>query len=221
MRNETLSQKIYEKLKEEINHLKLEPASSLSELQISKNMEISRTTVRSALQRLVSEGWVEMKVGKKNSFYVASLSVTKFREIYQLRIALECLSLELSSLYLKADDVNDLKSILKEQELLVKNDAKIEELLDIDRKFHRRIAMISNNSMLKYHLEELIDLYYRYNYFALSSNNRLKQAVSEHKYILDAVENGEIESAKNQMILHLSKTNENVLFELAKIIGYS
>lgn len=221
MRNEMLSKKTYNKLKKEINHLKLEPSSSLSELQISKEMGVSRTTVRSALQRLVSEGWVEMKEGKKNSFYVSSLSITKFREIYQLRTALECLSIELASINLKSDDIKDLESILKKQDLLVKNNAKLEELLDIDRKFHRKIAMITANSMLIYHLEELIDLYYRYNYFALSSNNRLKQAVSEHKYILKAIESGEIEFAKNQMILHLSKTNEHISYELGNRIGYS
>ena len=81
--------------------------------------------------------------------------------------------------------------------------------------------MITNNSMLIYHLEELIDLYYRYNYYALSSKNRLKQDVNEHKYIFKAMEGGEIESAKNQMIQHLSKTNEHILFELANRIGYS
>lgn len=217
MEKTKLSHIAYEMLREDIMNLKLEPGSVLYELQLSREMNISRTPIRIALQKLASEGLVEIKTGKKNYFYVARLLISTFREIYQLRNALECLSVELASLNQTPEDIRALHSIIDEQEHLIENNASLKCLLDIDRRFHRKIAMASKNSMVAEQIDKMIDLYYRYNYFALSSNNRLKQVINEHRQLLSEIESGNLEAAKNLMNIHLSKSNENILFELANI----
>lgn len=217
MEKTKLSHMAYEMLREDIMNLKLEPGSVLYELQLSREMNISRTPIRIALQKLASEGLVEIKTGKKNYFYVARLLISTFREIYQLRNALECLSVELASLNQTPEDIRALHSIIDEQEHLIENNASLKCLLDIDRRFHRKIAMASKNSMVAEQIDKMIDLYYRYNYFALSSNNRLKQVINEHRQLLSEIESGNLEAAKNLMNIHLSKSNENILFELANI----
>lgn len=217
MEKTKLSHIAYEMLREDIMNLKLDPGSVLYELQLSREMNISRTPIRIALQKLASEGLVEIKTGKKNYFYVARLLISTFREIYQLRNALECLSVELASLNQTPEDIRALHSIIDEQEHLIENNASLKCLLDIDRRFHRKIAMASKNSMVAEQIDKMIDLYYRYNYFALSSNNRLKQVINEHRQLLSEIESGNLEAAKNLMNIHLSKSNENILFELANI----
>lgn len=217
MEKTKLSHMAYEMLREDIMNLKLDPGSVLYELQLSREMNISRTPIRIALQKLASEGLVEIKTGKKNYFYVARLLISTFREIYQLRNALECLSVELASLNQTPEDIRALHSIIDEQEHLIENNASLKCLLDIDRRFHRKIAMASKNSMVAEQIDKMIDLYYRYNYFALSSNNRLKQVINEHRQLLSEIESGNLEAAKNLMNIHLSKSNENILFELANI----
>lgn len=214
-----LSEQAYEMLRTDIMDLKLKPGSILYEAKLSREMDISRTPIRLALQQLVAEGLVEIKSGKKNYFYVDDLSVSTFRDIYQLRTVLECLSVELASLNKTPEDISNLKAIIEEQEYLLENDFTVKDSLDIDKRFHNQIALISRNSMLAEKIDKLLDLYYRYNFFALSTNNRFKQAASEHIQLLEVIETGNLESVKNLMNVHLSKTNENILFELASHAG--
>ncbi len=214
-----LSEQAYEILRTDIMDLKLKPGSILYEAKLSREMDISRTPIRLALQQLVAEGLVEIKSGKKNYFYVDDLSVSTFRDIYQLRTVLECLSVELASLNKTPEDISNLKAIIEEQEYLLENDFTVKDSLDIDKRFHNQIALISRNSMLAEKIDKLLDLYYRYNFFALSTNNRFKQAASEHIQLLEVIETGNLESVKNLMNVHLSKTNENILFELASHAG--
>lgn len=214
-----LSEQAYEILRTDIMDLKLKPGSILYEAKLSREMDISRTPIRLALQQLVAEGLVEIKSGKKNYFYVDDLSVSTFRDIYQLRTVLECLSVELASLNKTPEDISNLKAIIEEQEYLLENDFTVKDSLDIDKRFHNQIALISRNSMLAEKIDKLLDLYYRYNFFALSTNNRFKQAASEHIQLLEVIETGNLESVKNLMNVHLSKTKENILFELASHAG--
>lgn len=214
-----LSEQAYEMLRTDIMDLKLKPGSILYGAKLSREMDISRTPIRLALQQLVAEGLVEIKSGKKNYFYVDDLSVSTFRDIYQLRTVLECLSVELASLNKTPEDISNLKAIIEEQEYLLENDFTVKDSLDIDKRFHNQIALISRNSMLAEKIDKLLDLYYRYNFFALSTNNRFKQAASEHIQLLEVIETGNLESVKNLMNVHLSKTNENILFELASHAG--
>lgn len=210
-----LSEIAYKRLKEDIINLKLKPGSILYEARLSREMDISRTPIRLALQKLVAEGLVEIRSGKKSYFYVDDLSVSTFRDICQLRAPLECLSVELCSLNHTKEDLSRLKSIIEEQEYLLENNCTVEESLNIDRKFHNEIASISGNAMLAEQIDKIMDLYYRYNFFTLSANNRFKQAADEHIKLLEVIETGNLEFVKNLMNLHLSKINESILFALA------
>lgn len=210
-----LSEIAYAQIKEDIMNLKFSPGSILYEAKLSRDMDISRTPIRLSLQKLVAEGLVKIKSGKKSYFYVDDLSISTFRDIYQIRTVLEYLSVELASLNRTQEDIDLLKTIIEEQEYLINNNCSVKELLNIDRKFHNEIAIISGNSMLSQQIDKLLDLYYRYNFFALSTNNRFKQAADEHLKILNVIECGNLESVKNLMNVHLSKTNEHILFELA------
>jgi len=214
-----LSEVAYRSLKEDIMLLKLEPGSILYEAKLSREMEISRTPMRLALQRLVAEGLVKIKTGKKNYFYVDDLSVATFRDIYQLRTPLECLSVELASLNRTEEDIQSLRLIIEKQQDLSKTGYTLKESLDIDKKFHKEIAYIGGNTMLFNQIDKIMDLYYRYNFFALSSNNRFKQAADEHEKLLRVIETGNLESVRNLMNIHLAKTNEHILFALANNIS--
>lgn len=211
-----LSNQAYRTIKDNIMSLTFEPGSILYELQLSRDLSISRTPIRSALQKLSSEGLVQIKRGQKNYFYVSELSIKTFRDIYQLRNALEILSIDLAILNIDEKKLHSLETILVEQESLIENDAPLKELLDVDRRFHKEIVLITENQLLISELDSLIDLYYRYNYFALESCNRLKQAIPEHRSIIEAMTSNNLGTARQLMNLHLSRSNENILFELAK-----
>ncbi|RXG63851.1 GntR family transcriptional regulator, partial [Candidatus Atribacteria bacterium 1244-E10-H5-B2] len=57
---ELLNQKVYRVLKTEIVKGFLEPGTKLLENKIAEEMQVSRTPVREAMQKLVAEGFVKM-----------------------------------------------------------------------------------------------------------------------------------------------------------------
>ena len=57
-RPETLTEQAYRQLEEEIVTLRLEPGEFLSEYALATSLEIGRTPIREALQRLAREGLV-------------------------------------------------------------------------------------------------------------------------------------------------------------------
>src|SRR5215467_2502381 len=64
------------------------PGDRLSESELAQQVEVSRTPLRQALQRLQHEGFVEAipKVG----WLVPPLSFEKFDELYDFRVLIEC-----------------------------------------------------------------------------------------------------------------------------------
>lgn len=57
---ESLTDKAYDRLEEMIVTLRLEPGAVLSELELGERLQIGRTPVREALQRLAREGLVQI-----------------------------------------------------------------------------------------------------------------------------------------------------------------
>ncbi|MDW6062882.1 GntR family transcriptional regulator [Streptomyces sp. FXJ1.4098] len=51
------SEAVYERLKGDIESLRLKPGAKLSEVQLGEELGASRTPVREAIRRLAAEGW--------------------------------------------------------------------------------------------------------------------------------------------------------------------
>ena len=85
--NDTLTQKAYRHIHEKLSGGKLMPGSRLSNRGVAKEVGMSFTPVREALNRLVSEGLLEHRQGL--GVFVPLVSSREIREIYELREILE------------------------------------------------------------------------------------------------------------------------------------
>jgi DNA-binding GntR family transcriptional regulator len=79
---------VYENLKKRIINHSLSPGEPLSESLLSKELGISKTPIREALQQLEKEGFVENIPGK--GAFVSRISIQDIREIFEIREILEC-----------------------------------------------------------------------------------------------------------------------------------
>jgi DNA-binding GntR family transcriptional regulator len=82
-------------LREAIVEGVLAPGSRLSEVQVAKQLNVSRTPMREAFAQLEREGLVTVlpRVGA----YVRAVTLRDVEEIYTVRAALECLAVQLAS----------------------------------------------------------------------------------------------------------------------------
>lgn len=81
-----LREQVYHRLRDEILNGRVSPRERLTEPKLSKAFEVSRTPVREALSRLLSDGLVERT---DFGYAVVVPSLEDLRNLYELRITLE------------------------------------------------------------------------------------------------------------------------------------
>jgi DNA-binding GntR family transcriptional regulator len=89
IKNSSKSKKaiVYENLKSRIINNLINPGEPLNEGVISKELKISKTPIREALQQLEKEGFIE-SIPVKGAF-VSMISIQDIREMYEIREILE------------------------------------------------------------------------------------------------------------------------------------
>lgn len=83
-----LQQKAYEYLKDRVVSGKLDKDQVYSESYFAKELKMSRTPVREALQRLVQEGYIDVLPSR--GFVIHPLTESDIVAMYQMRTAIEC-----------------------------------------------------------------------------------------------------------------------------------
>lgn len=86
-RPQSLAERIYARLKDDIFEFRLMPGDRFSEGEVAARMAASRTPVRQALHRLQREGFLDVHF--RSGWQVRPLDFVQFDELYELRIVLE------------------------------------------------------------------------------------------------------------------------------------
>src|SRR5690606_31797421 len=86
-RPQSLAERIYAQLKDDIFEFRLMPGDRFSEGEVAERMAASRTPVRQALHRLQREGFLDVHF--RSGWQVRPLDFAQFDELYELRIVLE------------------------------------------------------------------------------------------------------------------------------------
>ena len=90
----SLKEKAYVELKEMIISGKLKSNERIDEELLSKSLNVSRTPVREAINKLEQEGWINI-VPRKGMF-VNNISIKEINDVFQVRSNLEPIILEMA-----------------------------------------------------------------------------------------------------------------------------
>lgn len=91
----SLSEQVEDALRQEITEGRLLPGQRVSITDYQEKWEISSTPFRDALRSLEAQGFVNVEARK--GVYVAQMDVESICEIFDLRIGLECIAVELAT----------------------------------------------------------------------------------------------------------------------------
>lgn len=205
----TLSEQVFRNIQSAIVRGEIAPGSKISEPELARTYGISRGPLREAIHRLEGQRLVRRipHVGAR----VVSLSHQEVMELYDIRESLEGLACRLAAERMSAEQVEELRNVLKTHE----RDAAFQAGVDYfhqegDYDFHYKIIQGSGNQMLVKLLgEELYQLVRMYRIQYSATPNRPKQAFKEHYQILDALADRDGELAELLMRRHLSASRRN------------
>jgi DNA-binding GntR family transcriptional regulator len=92
---QTLTECAYRELEEEIVTLRIPPGAMVSELQLSRHLNVGRTPIREALQRLAREGLVVIM--PRRGIFVSDIDVGRQLRLLEVRRVVECLIVQSSA----------------------------------------------------------------------------------------------------------------------------
>ena len=149
---ETLSNMVYNDIKNKILHLEFHPKERISEESIAQQTGISRTPIREALRQLSNDGLIT--IYPKRYAEVAYYDNEMIRQIGTLRLSQDILAAQLAMYYGSDSDFDALDSIAKKCEEAGRQDD-VYGRFQLDSEFHLKITEIGQNDLLLKYQKEL------------------------------------------------------------------
>lgn len=206
-------EKAYQEIKQAILNQKMKSGTPLNERMLAGELGISRTPIREALHLLEKEGWVVTEPCKGT--WVKEITAKDIVEVYQMRIVLEELAVELIVNQLNQQKEIELRNLLEQQDLL-EDTIDIEQFTKIDIDFHMRLSEMAGNSRLFTTMRSFMDIMNMYLLRTIRKTQPIAVPKKEHIEIVTAILQRSILSAKAAMNRHMTKACHAAMENLEK-----
>ncbi len=212
----TTADKVFEHMQHAIVEGDIAAGSKISEPELAKQYQVSRSTLREALNRLEKCHLVERKpnIGSR----VVECTVQGLLELYITREALEGMACRQAALNMTDAEIAEMQAMLKQHasaQALQEGIAYYQEEGDLD--FHYKVILGSHNQQLinlicgqLYHLVRM----YRCQ-FGMNSP-RATRAFDEHSHIIQAIADRDGELAEILMRRHIAASRKNIERKIAE-----
>ncbi len=202
--------KAFAYIRDRIISYELLPGEIVSTINLSKELNMSRTPIMESILLLKSAGLVEII---NDNMCVSPLELGDIIEICQVRVAVECSSINIimENGGLQPSQRQKLKKIFHQLSKTLSS-RNFKEHYYYDDLFHTTIVEFTKNKRLM-NISEMMRLQIqraRWLNVALP-NNRREKAHKEHKNILDAILDNNEEACIKAIKDHISKSKENFI----------
>jgi len=198
--NATLSQQVYEYLREQILANAYTPNTPLPEESLAQSFNVSRVPVREALRRLAADGLVTLI--PRQGAVVKAMSPREFLDAYRVREALESLAIRLALPNLTDADLEELDRLQSAMTACAEQ-GDADGFFGENGKFHALFIDRSENELLRQIYYPLIDQMRRYTSRSLDLRGGMGRSLEEHRAILAAVRANDSAEAARLLSEHI------------------
>jgi len=204
-----LKERAYTELKRLILSEELAPGTFLAERQLAARLEMSKTPVRSALERLEAEGFIS--ISPQQGAIVRDLAVHEIADQYEIRTALETFVARTLAGRLTTEQVAHVHANLEAQRANL-DAADVMRGVALDDEFHASfITFLGNREILRV-MGQLRDKTHRVIARVFKLNpSRMASSYEEHRAIAEAVVAGDAALAARRVEQHLRIGREALL----------
>lgn len=183
----------------------LKPGERLSEIELAARLGVSRTPVREALTRLVTEGFLQPCA---RGYMRRPLDVQETLDLYEARVAVERECLRLALLRGTPDQLDEAQAFLSHSRG-VPADTPMAELVALDEAFHQRLAAMSGNAELQRMLASLNDRIRFIRWIDMEHVGR-DSTQQEHQAILEALRQRDATAAEQSLTEHIALRRDQI-----------
>lgn len=201
-------------LRERLLRFSILPSQRINEATLASELNISRTPIREALNRLVAEG---LLVDRERGFSVPDLRPELVKELFEARLEIECSTVRLACERARDDDFVQLDQFLQES-AKESPEASVDRLMELDIRFHDTIADLSGNQVLRKVLSNLNDRIHLVRWIAMEGRRQRTQ--TQHQAILERMRARDIQGATDLMCEHIIHRNDDILAAIKAAYGH-
>lgn len=197
---------IYDQVKAMAVSFHLRPGDRLNEVALSKELGVSRTPLREALNRLVAERLFDFRPGQ--GFFCRPLDAQSVFDLFELRQIIEVAAVRAACAKASDEDVRSLEDELYATGIDITG-LTVAEAVNRDEAFHLGIAKLSGNAELLQTLTRINERI-RYIRWISMSMDRLHRSKDEHKQVMQALLDRNAEGAACVLGAHIAKRMDQV-----------
>lgn len=199
-----LRDRVYEALLELITTRALQPGQHLVESELAGHLGVSRQPVREALQRLNTEGWVDLRPAQ--GAFVHEPTEEEADQLLTVRTLLEAEAARLAAGNAGSTGVQALEEILAEGLKAVEADD-VDAAVALNARFHAKVMELAGNTVLA-ELAAQVDRRVRW-YYTPVARQRGEQSWIEHRELISAIAARDEQSATRLMREHTEHTRRS------------
>ncbi|WP_252272450.1 GntR family transcriptional regulator [Pseudomonas subflava] len=149
---DNLQETLYQRIRESLLEGRFQPGERLKIRDLAAQWGTSPMPVRAALQRLVAEGALEGE--PQRSVRVPAMTRERYQNIFQVRLCLEGLAVELATPNLTPADMAELRDCVQRMDLAIEQ-RQVQDYLEANSRFHLRLYGACGNPILLRSIESL------------------------------------------------------------------
>ncbi|MDD7718406.1 MAG: GntR family transcriptional regulator [Eubacteriaceae bacterium] len=185
----------------------------IKETQIAEELKVSRTPIREAFKQLEMEGLIDYVPNR--GCFAKGFTAQDIEDLYSVRKALEVLAVEWAVERIDDDQLAQLKEKSDLMEFYAgRNDQK--KVIEINTDFHNVIYNATGSRFMAQILRSYKDYIAQARVKTMFDKEFLQQIFEEHRMILLAITEKDVEKAKQAMAYHLdrSKVRAEVVYNI-------
>ncbi|MGS4985585.1 transcriptional regulator, GntR family [Pseudosulfitobacter pseudonitzschiae] len=200
----------YEFIKSAVMSGEFRAGDRVKEELVAEQIGISRTPIRTAMQRLAAQGFIEIL--HNQGARVANWSSEDSREITELRAVLEAFGAGIAAKRINAENLDELRELSQQMEDASAKPtvANFERITELNSRFHMAIIAASGNARLADVIGNLAHPLLVQRKFSTFDSNRLARSMSDHRELIQAFERGDSDWASAIMRAHILASAEQV-----------
>jgi DNA-binding GntR family transcriptional regulator len=204
----TLIEEAYRQIKQMIFEQKLVAGQRLVNKDLGEMLNMSRTPIINALNRLVQDGFVGFESFR--GFYVRPIDLQEVWDAFGVREALEVYAVEQAIKLADLEDMNLLEEKLRKH-VEYRPHYYTRKKFFLDSLFHLQIAEMSKNHVLKFLLKRNFEHIYLRARLDNYAPQRMTDAADEHRRLVDRMKKKDIIGSIEIIRNHVQKARDHVI----------
>ena len=201
-----LGDQVYEAIRDQIVTGELAPGSQLGVADLSRQLGVSLTPVRDALNRLMAEGLVEDM--PRRGYFVARLDHEAITDLLGARRLIELAAVEEGIDRVQPEQLDEMRQLAEEMEQLVDPDGRYVDYAEFskrDSRFHLLVvASAGNRHLLEMYRGLSVHVHiHRTNLVAKAGYSRGAATAREHRSILEGFQRRDLAEVRAAITRHV------------------